>query len=176
MTIHCTPHVVITFIPFLLFNTFLICSSFRSIKSGVLWSHCPQAKRRQWSLRCIRGMRATLFLPHHLLSSFSSLSALAYKRWKINTLVQRKPVLQAHVDQTPQSSHTRVERHVQPPQPYKRFQLVNVWRPISNTVCLSPLILFASSFSPHLLLIVWHPSLHRCMIILSQCVSLVQWT
>jgi len=47
---------------------------------------------------------------------------------------QRQPVLRAHVDQTPLSAHKRVERHVQPPRPYKRFQLINVWRPILNTV------------------------------------------
>jgi len=46
----------------------------------------------------------------------------------------RRPVLRAHVDQTPLSAHKRVERHVQPPRPYKRFQLINVWRPILYTV------------------------------------------
>lgn len=51
----------------------------------------------------------------------------------------RRPVLQVHVDQTPASSHKRVERHVQPPQPYKRFQIINVWRPIKNTVYDYPL-------------------------------------
>jgi len=52
---------------------------------------------------------------------------------------QRQPVLRAHVDQTPLSAHKRVERHVQPPRPYKRFQLINVWRPINNTVYDYPL-------------------------------------
>jgi len=51
----------------------------------------------------------------------------------------RRPVLLAHVDQTPASAHKRVERHVQPPRPYKRFQLINVWRPINNTVYDYPL-------------------------------------
>jgi len=51
----------------------------------------------------------------------------------------RSPVLRAHVDQTPVSAHKRVERHVQPPHPYKRFQIINVWRPISNTVYDYPL-------------------------------------
>lgn len=51
----------------------------------------------------------------------------------------RRPVIQVHVDQTPASAHRRVERHVQPPQPYKRFQIINVWRPIQNTVYDYPL-------------------------------------
>jgi len=51
----------------------------------------------------------------------------------------RQPVLRAHVDQTPVSAHRRVARHVNPPQPYKRFQLINVWRPLVNTVYDYPL-------------------------------------
>jgi len=46
----------------------------------------------------------------------------------------RRPVLGTHSDQTPISAHRRVQRHVQPPQPYKRFQIINVWRPLINTV------------------------------------------
>eukprot|EP00026_Physarum_polycephalum_P011325 Phypoly_transcript_11540.p1 GENE.Phypoly_transcript_11540~~Phypoly_transcript_11540.p1 ORF type:complete len:312 (+),score=40.87 Phypoly_transcript_11540:251-1186(+) len=52
---------------------------------------------------------------------------------------ERKPVLFAHVDQTPVSAHKRVARHVNPPVPFKRFQLINVWRPIKNTVYDYPL-------------------------------------
>jgi cephamycin C biosynthesis protein len=55
------------------------------------------------------------------------------------TPATRRPVLRAHVDQTPASAHRRVERHVQPPHPYKRFQLINVWRPILNKVYDYPL-------------------------------------
>jgi len=51
-----------------------------------------------------------------------------------DTPAARRPVSRVHVDQTPASAHKRVERHVQPPKPYKRFQLINVWRPILNTV------------------------------------------
>jgi len=51
----------------------------------------------------------------------------------------RAPVLQAHVDQTPASAHRRVHRHVQPPQPFKRVQLINVWRPLLHTVYDFPL-------------------------------------
>jgi len=51
----------------------------------------------------------------------------------------RRPGVLVHVDQTPASAHRRVERHVQPPRPYKRFQLINVWRPILNTVYDYPL-------------------------------------
>jgi len=46
----------------------------------------------------------------------------------------RTPGLGTHGDQTPISAHKRVERHVQPPQPHKRFQLINLWRPLLNTV------------------------------------------
>lgn len=46
----------------------------------------------------------------------------------------RRPVPLVHVDQTPLSAHKRVDRHVQPPHPYKRFQIINVWRPILYTV------------------------------------------
>jgi len=52
---------------------------------------------------------------------------------------QRQPVQRVHVDQTPSSAKKRVDRHVIPPQPYKRFQLINVWRPIENTVYDYPL-------------------------------------
>jgi len=51
----------------------------------------------------------------------------------------RQPVLRAHVDQSPAAALRRVERHVVPPQPYKRFQLINVWRPLVNTVYDYPL-------------------------------------
>jgi len=51
----------------------------------------------------------------------------------------REPVLRTHSDQTPASAHRRVQRHVQPPQPYKRFQIINVWRPLVNTVYDFPL-------------------------------------
>jgi len=57
----------------------------------------------------------------------------------------RRPVSRVHVDQTPASSHRRVDRHVQPPQPYKRFQLINVWRPILNTVYDWPLAVCEAS-------------------------------
>lgn len=52
---------------------------------------------------------------------------------------QRQPVQRVHVDQTPASAHRRVVRHDLPPRPWKRFQLVNVWRPIQNTVYDYPL-------------------------------------
>ena len=51
----------------------------------------------------------------------------------------RAAVLRAHVDQTPASALKRVARHVQPPQPYRRVQLINVWRPIANAVYDFPL-------------------------------------
>eukprot|EP00026_Physarum_polycephalum_P009570 Phypoly_transcript_09698.p1 GENE.Phypoly_transcript_09698~~Phypoly_transcript_09698.p1 ORF type:complete len:310 (+),score=73.57 Phypoly_transcript_09698:182-1111(+) len=64
---------------------------------------------------------------------------------EISDPAARKPVLLAHVDQTPASAHKRVDRHVQPPQPYKRFQLINVWRPITNTVYDYPLAVCEAS-------------------------------
>ena len=45
----------------------------------------------------------------------------------------RQPVQRVHVDQTPVSAHTRVKRHA-PNIQWKRFQLINVWRPLQNTV------------------------------------------
>lgn len=45
----------------------------------------------------------------------------------------RQPVQRVHVDQTPASAHTRVKRHA-PDIPWKRFQLINVWRPLKNPV------------------------------------------
>jgi hypothetical protein len=50
----------------------------------------------------------------------------------------RQPVLRAHVDQTPVSAHTRVKRHA-PNIQWKRFQLINVWRPLKNPVYDYPL-------------------------------------
>jgi len=52
---------------------------------------------------------------------------------------RRGPVLRAHSDQTPASSHRRVLRHDKSGIPYKRFQLINVWRPLVNTVYDYPL-------------------------------------
>jgi len=53
--------------------------------------------------------------------------------------IKRQPVLQAHSDQTPASAHRRVARHDQSSTPYKRFQIINVWRPLKNTVYDYPL-------------------------------------
>jgi hypothetical protein len=50
----------------------------------------------------------------------------------------RQPVQRVHVDQTPASAHTRVKRHA-PNIPWKRFQLINVWRPLGNPVYDYPL-------------------------------------
>lgn len=44
-----------------------------------------------------------------------------------------------HVDQSPAVAHTKIALFTQPPQPYKRFQIINVWRPILNTVYDYPL-------------------------------------
>lgn len=51
---------------------------------------------------------------------------------------KRQPVLRAHVDQTPISAHTRVKRHASNLS-WKRFQLINVWRPLKNPVYDYPL-------------------------------------
>jgi len=50
----------------------------------------------------------------------------------------RQPVQRVHVDQTPISAHARVKRHA-PDLPWKRFQLINVWRPLKNIVYDFPL-------------------------------------
>ncbi|CAF1227962.1 unnamed protein product [Adineta ricciae] len=50
----------------------------------------------------------------------------------------RQPVQRTHVDQTPISAHARVQRHA-PNIQWKRFQLINVWRPLKNPVYDYPL-------------------------------------
>ncbi|CAF1145430.1 unnamed protein product [Adineta steineri] len=50
----------------------------------------------------------------------------------------RQPVLRVHVDQTPISAHKRVQRHASNI-PWKRFQIINVWRPLGNPVYDYPL-------------------------------------
>jgi len=54
-----------------------------------------------------------------------------------------KPHNAVHADQTPTQAHRRVARHILPhtQQPCKRFQIINVWRPILNTVYDWPLAL-----------------------------------
>jgi len=47
---------------------------------------------------------------------------------------RRGPVLRAHSDQTPASAHRRIQRHDKDGIPYKRFQLINLWRPLLHTV------------------------------------------
>ncbi|CAF2977487.1 unnamed protein product [Rotaria sp. Silwood2] len=51
---------------------------------------------------------------------------------------KRQPVQRVHVDQTPISAHMRVQRHASNV-PWKRFQLINVWRPLKNPVYDYPL-------------------------------------
>ena len=57
----------------------------------------------------------------------------------------RQPVQQVHVDQTPAAAATRVRRHVKlPPAEVdallsKRYQLINVWRPIGHAATDFPL-------------------------------------
>ena len=62
-----------------------------------------------------------------------------HREGEVETPQTRRPVQRVHVDQTPASAHVRVTRHVQPPVPYKRFQLINVWRPIGHPVYDFPL-------------------------------------
>jgi len=56
----------------------------------------------------------------------------------------RQPVQQVHIDQTPQSAEARVRRHVSDPAEVedllsRRYQLINVWRPIENAASDFPL-------------------------------------
>ncbi|XP_037044122.1 hydroxylase/desaturase CTB9-like [Bradysia coprophila] len=58
----------------------------------------------------------------------------------IETPLQREPVLRVHVDQTPVSSHDRIRYHVNDEfRNFKRFQIINVWRPIKDIVYDYPL-------------------------------------
>jgi len=52
----------------------------------------------------------------------------------------RQPVQRAHIDQTPRAAYKRVQRHAQDLK-WKRFQIINVWKPISNVVKDYPLAL-----------------------------------
>ena len=59
-----------------------------------------------------------------------------------STAERRAPVIRSHVDQTPKSARTRVFRHMGADAEQlvnKRFQLINVWRPISHPVYNYPL-------------------------------------
>ncbi|KAK4150056.1 hypothetical protein C8A00DRAFT_18362 [Chaetomidium leptoderma] len=57
----------------------------------------------------------------------------------------RQPVQQVHVDQTPAAAEARVRRHVQLPEDEltallaRRYQLINVWRPIGHAASDFPL-------------------------------------
>jgi len=56
----------------------------------------------------------------------------------------RQPVQQVHVDQTPRAAEVRVRRHVEDPKEVedllsRRYQLINVWRPIENPATDFPL-------------------------------------
>lgn len=56
------------------------------------------------------------------------------------TPLQRDPVLRVHVDQTPASAYDRIGFHVEEKyKNFKRFQIINVWRPIKNVVYDYPL-------------------------------------
>jgi len=56
---------------------------------------------------------------------------------------RRQPVSQAHVDQTIASSIARVHQHLSPTEApdllKRRFQIINLWRPISHTALDWPL-------------------------------------
>jgi len=58
---------------------------------------------------------------------------------------QRTPVYIAHVDQTPSAAEARVKRHLPedlvPELLSKRFQIINLWRPISHSALDNPLAL-----------------------------------
>lgn len=58
---------------------------------------------------------------------------------------RRQPVAQAHVDQTTASSIARVHRHLPPAEApallRRRFQIINLWRPIGNPALDWPLAL-----------------------------------
>lgn len=57
-----------------------------------------------------------------------------------NPLLNTEPVLRVHVDQTPKSAHDRISYHVEEKYGhFKRFQIINLWRPIANIVYDYPL-------------------------------------
>ncbi|MGK5639505.1 CmcJ/NvfI family oxidoreductase [Streptomyces sp. URMC 126] len=52
---------------------------------------------------------------------------------------QQSPHLRVHVDQTPRSARARAALHTGPGRPFRRFQIVNVWRPLLAPVRNYPL-------------------------------------
>ncbi|TFK61299.1 hypothetical protein BDN72DRAFT_849813 [Pluteus cervinus] len=58
---------------------------------------------------------------------------------------KRQPVAQTHVDQTPSASIARVHRHLPPSEApsllQRRFQIINLWRPINHSAVDWPLAL-----------------------------------
>jgi hypothetical protein len=62
-----------------------------------------------------------------------------------NTPSTRQPVAIVHVDQTPEAATNRVKRHLPPADVptllSKRFQIINLWRPISHPASAHPLAL-----------------------------------
>jgi hypothetical protein len=58
---------------------------------------------------------------------------------------KRQPAAQAHVDQTPRAAIARVHKHLPPDEApellKKRFQIINIWRPITNIALDWPLAL-----------------------------------
>jgi len=55
--------------------------------------------------------------------------------------LHRAPALRVHVDQTPVSADARIRLHAPNGPPYQRAQIINVWRPIKDTVYDYPLAL-----------------------------------
>lgn len=64
---------------------------------------------------------------------------------------KRRPVLQSHIDQTPESARTRVLNHVSPEEADKllqgRYRIINVWRPLNKKPIEASPLAFASSHS-----------------------------
>lgn len=73
------------------------------------------------------------------------LAVRRHRPGKEETVGQRQPALVAHVDQSSKASYARVHRHLPPKEAAelvkKRFQIINLWRPISHAAWDHPLAL-----------------------------------
>ncbi|MGW2056475.1 CmcJ/NvfI family oxidoreductase [Streptomyces sp. NPDC001840] len=53
----------------------------------------------------------------------------------------QSPHLRVHVDQSPKSARARAADHTGPGRPFRRFQIINIWRPLTGPVRNFPLAL-----------------------------------
>jgi hypothetical protein len=114
-----------------------------TIQRALNSSRISRAQAKLSFLTTVRVKRAH----HTLISDFCWI--LAVRRHRPGDIEsdesKRQPVNQVHVDQTPESATARVHRHLPADEAErlvkKRFQIINLWRPISHPAIDHPLAL-----------------------------------